>query len=119
MPAPAPIQLTAAARDEIARLQASREQTDCWLRLSVEAGGCAGWVYSLALVRACQPSDRRCESNGIAIALDAPSERYLDGLRIDYSEDLMGGSFHFDNPAASETCGCGHSFALASPPSAG
>ncbi|PSP19607.1 MAG: iron-sulfur cluster assembly accessory protein [Cyanobacteria bacterium QS_8_64_29] len=111
MPA-APIQLTPAARDEIARLQASREQTDCWLRLSVEAGGCAGWVYSLALVPECQPSDRCCQSNGIAIAIEAASERYLDGLRIDYSEDLMGGSFHFDNSAASETCGCGHSFAL-------
>jgi iron-sulfur cluster assembly accessory protein len=33
-------------------------------------------------------------------------------LQIDYSEDLMGGGFRFQNPNATANCGCGNSFAI-------
>ena len=32
------------------------------------------------------------------------------GTKIDWKEDIMGESFHFDNPMAQSKCGCGTSF---------
>ncbi|WP_143438253.1 iron-sulfur cluster assembly accessory protein, partial [Hydrocoleum sp. CS-953] len=37
---------------------------------------------------------------------------YLNGLTLDYSEDLMGGGFRFNNPNAKVVCGCGNSFSV-------
>jgi len=35
---------------------------------------------------------------------------YLEGTKLDYSEDLMGGGFRFENPNVASSCGCGISF---------
>lgn len=105
------INLTKAAANEIKRLQASTSKPDSYLRLAVKTGGCAGLYYVLDF--APQPTERdRCyESQGISIAIDEQSDRYLRELKLDYSEDLMGGGFRFQNPEASASCSCGHSFA--------
>ena len=36
---------------------------------------------------------------------------FLDGLHIDFSDDLIRSGFRFTNPNASGSCGCGASFA--------
>ena len=41
---------------------------------------------------------------------DAGSTMFLDGLTIDYSDDLIQAGFRFNNPNASNSCGCGSSF---------
>lgn len=51
-------------------------------------------------------------ANGIKIISDADSYHYIQNLTIDYSEDLMGGGFRFNNPQATVTCGCGNSFSV-------
>jgi len=38
------------------------------------------------------------------------SGMYLEGVKIDYVDSLDGSGFKIDNPNASGTCGCGHSF---------
>jgi len=40
---------------------------------------------------------------------------YLNGLAIDYSEDMMGGGFRFQNPNATQVCGCGNAVAIHEP----
>lgn len=57
-------------------------------------------------------SDRIFNLNGIQLVVDAKSLDYADGLSVDYSEDLMGGGFRFQNPQAIATCGCGNSFSM-------
>ncbi|MGB3572179.1 MAG: hypothetical protein WBA01_09045, partial [Phormidesmis sp.] len=37
---------------------------------------------------------------------------YIKDLKIDFAEDLTGGAFRFDNPLATESCRCGHAFAV-------
>ena len=35
---------------------------------------------------------------------------HLLGTEIDWKKDIMGESFHFNNPMAKSKCGCGTSF---------
>jgi iron-sulfur cluster assembly protein len=41
---------------------------------------------------------------------DAKSAVFLRGATFDYTGNLIGGGFKFDNPNVSKTCGCGTSF---------
>ena len=40
------------------------------------------------------------------------SNMYLDGVNIDYVDSLDGSGFKIENPQATGTCGCGHSFSV-------
>ena len=103
------IEISAAAAQEIKRIQQSRQKVDSYFRLSVSSGGCSKLYYTLELSDI-NRGDRRCESHGFFILIDEDSYHCLEGLKIDYSEDLMGGGFRFYNPNASATCSCGLSF---------
>lgn len=104
------LQLTQAAANEIKRLQRSRQQFNSYLRLSIKQGGCSGLYYLLELSETPQAGDRLESLEGISIAIAADSYPYLEMLKLDYAEDLMGGGFRFHNSQASATCGCGLSF---------
>lgn len=106
------ITLTQTAAQEIKRLQTSRQKPHTLWRVTIKPGGCAGWCYTLDLVETQQPGDRTYQSQGITILTDESSHPHLEGLKIDYSEDLMGGSFRFDNPQTFSSCSCGQSFSL-------
>ena len=58
------------------------------------------------------PEDQIYDFEGIQMVVDRQSLSYIDGLTLDYSEDLMGGGFRFHNPNALQSCGCGHSFSI-------
>ena len=106
------IQLSPTAAQEILRLKARRSNhTNLRFRLRVQAAGCLGLLYGMDFDQQLNADDRTCEVSGVSIVIDADSLRWVSGLRVDYSEDLMGGGFRFHNPTAIETCGCGNSFA--------
>ena len=50
------------------------------------------------------------EAHGVQVLVDEQSAPYLDGSEVDYVESVMGEGFQVNNPNATETCGCGHSF---------
>ena len=104
------IQLSQTAAKEIRRLQFSRQQPNTYLRIRVQPGGCAGLTYTFELSDTSQEGDRLQESQGIAIAIDPISWLHLQEIKLDYSEDLMGGGFRFQNSQASSHCSCGQSF---------
>ncbi|BFM40985.1 iron-sulfur cluster assembly accessory protein [Synechocystis sp. LKSZ1] len=106
------IHLTPTAAQEIKRLQQSRGQHKSSFRLGVQAGGCAGLYYTLDLINEFAETDLEFESEGIAIAIPEAVAHYVQNLRVDYAEDLMGGGFRFSNPNASKTCSCSLSFQL-------
>ncbi len=103
------INVSPAAIKEISRLKSKLSNQESVFRLQVQPGGCSGWIYSLNFDTPTQ-SDRLYQSNGINIIVDPRSIEYLNGLTLDYSEDLMGGAFRFHNPNAVTFCGCGNSF---------
>jgi iron-sulfur cluster assembly accessory protein len=107
------IHLSPAAVREIKRLKSKHENPNALFRLGVGAGGCAGLYYIMEFASV-KPEDRICESSGIQVAVDGQSVKTLTGLTLDYSEDLMGGGFRFQNPNATASCGCGHSFSTGS-----
>jgi iron-sulfur cluster assembly protein len=83
------------------------------LRLAVIADGCAGRAYALQFASQIQPTDQHFRLKQLSIVIDPTSAPQLQGLAIDYTEDLMGGGFQFSNPQAQRTCSCGISFAIA------
>jgi iron-sulfur cluster assembly protein len=52
------------------------------------------------------------ENEGIKIAIAPEAQSYLENLKIDYAEDLMGGGFRFENPQATSTCSCSQSLVV-------
>ena len=50
----------------------------------------------------------KCEDINIIIC--NKSVMHLLGTTIDWKKDIMGESFHFENPNATSKCGCGTSF---------
>ncbi|MBD2441204.1 iron-sulfur cluster assembly accessory protein [Nostoc sp. FACHB-110] len=105
------IQLSPAATSEIKRLK-SKQQPHTLVRLAVKPGGCSDLFYDLSFDEIVTQSDRIFEINELKILIDDESLNYLDGLALDYSEDLMGGGFRFHNPQAVSTCSCGNSFSV-------
>ena len=98
------------ARVEIERLA---DSPDKFLRLWVTEGGCAGMTYEASIDETQTPFDTCVFENGsVRILADRNSAQHVDGLKIDYSEDLVSLGFRFSNPNASKACGCGASFAL-------
>lgn len=104
------IRVTDKALAELRRLGAGGEQ---FLRVSVGPGGCSGMTYTAAIDNTLKEGDEVIvERDGLRIIADAGSILFLDGLRIDFSDDLVQAGFRFTNPNASKSCGCGSSFSV-------
>lgn len=106
------IQLSQAAIAEINRIKSKQPDPNLVFRLAVKSGGCADFYYTMELDETIAPEDQVHPYGNIQVVIDSESLKYLDGLKIDYNEDLMGGGFRFDNPNASSSCGCGNSFSM-------
>ena len=86
---------------------------DQFLRVVVTEGGCAGLTYGAEIDNTLQEGDSIVlEKDTIKVISDKNSSGYLDGLTIDYSDDLIGGGLQFTNANTKKTCGCGQSFSL-------
>ena len=104
------IQLSERAIQELVKLEATGEN---FLRISVVAGGCSGMTYSACIDNTlCDADQVLYESGPVRVVADERSTGYLDGLQIDYSDDLISSGFRFKNPRAVKACGCGSSFAV-------
>ena len=85
-----------------------------FLRVAVTEGGCAGLTYNANIDREMKEGESVIlQSGDIRIVSNPESSQYLDGLTIDFSDDLIGGGLQFTNTNAGTTCGCGASFNLA------
>ena len=91
----------------------SKLEPDQFLRVTVTEGGCAGLTYSADIDRQMKEGESVVlQSGDIRIVSDPESSRYLDGLTIDHSDELIGGGLQFTNAGAETTCECGASFNL-------
>jgi iron-sulfur cluster assembly accessory protein len=103
------ISITEKAAQKVKVAMEKQGKADFALRLFVSGGGCSGFQYGLAFDRK-NDDDQLIESYGVSVIVDQESAKYLDGSEIDYEESVMGEGFKVNNPNATETCGCGHSF---------
>ncbi|HMP76323.1 MAG TPA: iron-sulfur cluster assembly accessory protein [Kiritimatiellia bacterium] len=104
------IQISDKAKQELAKLEATGPN---FLRISVVSGGCSGMTYSACIDNTLSDSDQVIfEEADLRVIADPNSAMFLDGLSIDYSDDLIASGFRFKNPKAVKACGCGSSFAV-------
>ncbi len=82
------------------------------LRVGVKGGGCSGFSYLLDLTESQKDHDETFEQHGIKVICDPKSLLYLNGVTIDFRDEIMGRGFVFNNPNASSSCGCGSSFSV-------
>jgi len=80
------------------------------LRVRVVPGGCSGFQYSLNVEEESRTGDFILDKFGIKLFVDMFSAQYLNGVQIDYTSNMMGSGFTFENPNATGGCGCGTSF---------
>lgn len=105
-----PIQISDKAKQELVKLEATGPN---FLRISVVSGGCSGMTYSACIDNALADTDQVLfEESELRVIADPNSAMFLDGLQIDYSDDLIASGFRFKNPKAVKACGCGSSFAV-------
>ena len=89
------------------------------LRVGVRSGGCSGMSYTMDFISSDQiNSDDKVydysldSEQSFQVVCDPKSLLYIYGMQLDFSKELIGGGFNFVNPNASQTCGCGSSFAV-------
>jgi len=89
------------------------------LRVGVRSGGCSGMSYTMDFIGGDEINvddkvyDYSLNSEqSFQVVCDPKSLLYIYGMQLDFSKELIGGGFNFVNPNASQTCGCGSSFAV-------
>lgn len=98
---------------KIRQLKTEAQLDDSYfLRVGVVGGGCSGLSYKLDFDNESQPNDQVFESEGVKLVTDLKSFLYLCDTTLEFSDGLNGKGFHFSNPNASRTCGCGESFSV-------
>ena len=108
--ATAPIKITPSALEQLAALRKELGVgDDHFLRVGVRGGGCSGFEYQLGFDLP-EEGDKQFMVGDETILMKAGHSLYLIGMEIDWATGLENRGFTFNNPNASETCGCGSSF---------
>jgi iron-sulfur cluster assembly protein len=85
-----------------------------FLRLGVQPGGCAGMSYTAVSDTNLTDNDKIVfERDDLRVVANSEFLLVLDGLNIDFSDDLIQPGLILNNPNAKKSCGCGASFAPA------
>ena len=112
------ILITEPAMKQLANLM-QQQGSGSVLRVGVRSGGCSGMSYTMDFIDAAeiQGDDERysyepADAPNFEVVCDPKSLLYIYGMQLDFSTELIGGGFNFTNPNASQTCGCGSSFAV-------
>ncbi len=112
------IQITGPAMRQLAALM-QQQGAGKVLRVGVRSGGCSGMSYTMDFIESAgiQADDERytyepADAPSFEVVCDPKSLLYIYGMQLDFSSALIGGGFNFTNPNATQTCGCGSSFAV-------
>jgi len=112
------ILISKTALEQIAKLCDGKGK-DSILRVGVRSGGCSGMSYTMDFVSTSEINDddkvyeyHITDGTDFKVVCDPKSLLYIYGMQLDFSNELIGGGFNFTNPNATQTCGCGSSFAV-------
>ena len=112
------ILITATAMQQLAKLCGEQGDNKV-LRVGVRSGGCSGMSYTMDFVPASDTLEddesydyKTPDGASFRVICDPKSLLYIYGMQLDFSTALIGGGFNFTNPNATQTCGCGSSFAV-------
>jgi iron-sulfur cluster assembly accessory protein len=106
------ISLTPLAAAKVKELLAEEGDETLVLRVAIQGGGCSGFQYGLGFDSVAE-GDLQLELEGVPAVVDPFSAPYLRGTTIDFLNSIQESGFKIDNPNATASCGCGHSFTVA------
>lgn len=106
------IELTKSAAERIKELITQNEVPKIALRVSVDGGGCSGFMYNYELIDAVNDDDLIIKKDDASVAIDPVSQGFLENCVIDFIIELGSSYFQIKNPQATAKCGCGNSFAI-------
>ena len=105
------IQISETAANRLSAMMGERDLSDYALRVFVSGGGCSGLQYGMTFDDEMREGDTEWTAHNLRVLVDPVSARYLQGASINYQQDnMLTGAFKIDNPNATSSCGCGHSF---------
>jgi len=102
--------VTDLARKKLGEFLGDRPLDQVGVRLSVHPGGCSGASYGMEFAEAPEAGEQVLVANGVRLFVHPMYASLLNGIQIDYVDELMGGGFKIANPNAQSSCGCGKSF---------
>ena len=105
--------ITEAAAIQIFDMMKEEGNDSLFLRIGVKGGGCSGLSYGMGFEQEKSDLDILFEQHKLKIVVNKEDAPILDGVKIDYKQNMMGGGFTIDNPNAIASCGCGSSFRTA------
>ena len=103
------ITLTNSAANRVQAFLANRGK-GVGLRLGVKTSGCSGMAYVLEFADIINDDDSVFEDKDVKVIVDKKSLVYIDGTELDFVKEGLNEGFKFNNPNASNECGCGESF---------
>jgi iron-sulfur cluster assembly accessory protein len=104
------VALTETAAGKVKELLEQEGRFDIALRVAVQPGGCSGLRYAMFLDDELSDADETAEQFGVRVVVDRMSIPYLKEAKIDFVDSLEASGFTIDNPMATGSCACGHSF---------
>ena len=106
------ITMTDVAQQKVYDILKKRQTPGHYLRISLQGGGCSGFMYSYEFIEKPPEKDKIFEFGKVKVCIDIKSYLFLNGMEIDYQEDLLKSGLTFNAPKASRTCGCGESISF-------
>ncbi|MEI2264772.1 Fe-S cluster assembly scaffold SufA [Erwinia sp. CGal63] len=103
--------LTDSAAQQIIALSAGDPHVK-GLRLGVKTSGCAGFGYTMDLIKEPASDDLVFTHNGANLYVPLQAMPFIDGTEVDFVREGLNQIFKFNNPKAQHACGCGESFGV-------
>lgn len=104
------LSITPLAAERAREILGRYNKPEAAIRVFIKSGGCSGYQYGMAVDERELEGDTTVEMLGVRLVVDRMSLPLLAGSQVDWVENLMGGGFSVNNPQATSSCGCGHSF---------
>ena len=100
------IDVTSPAAEKLKAILQEEDAVDSAVRIVVVPAG-HGVQYMLTLEKEPKADDILTETDGVKVLVDVDSAPIMEGVEIDYVEDLMHSGFVITNPNVPMAGGCG------------
>jgi iron-sulfur cluster assembly protein len=103
------VTLTEGAQAAARKFLAAEPDAGNVLRVGVNSGGCSGFSYAVS-IDVKKDDDIVLNYEGFEVVVDPVSKQFIQNATVDYVDTIGEAGFKFDNPQATNSCGCGTSF---------
>lgn len=109
------LNISNSALEKLKQIKLNRKKPEIYLRITVEGGGCSGFVYNLSLEndksKINNKDDLLFNHDNEQIVIDKTSISFLEGSTIEFVDSMIKAGFYIkENPTAEQSCSCGTSF---------